>query len=73
MHDGQFREVEPVMTHLTVIGSSLILNSVAPLRERIPTMPPRIVENKMIEAWDWSARAPTRKWSRVRRAPTRGL
>jgi len=31
---GEFRATEPVMTHLTMIGASLILNAVAPLRSR---------------------------------------
>ena len=35
IESGEFRDVEPVMTHLTVIGSSLILNSVGPLRDRL--------------------------------------
>lgn len=32
---GEFRATEPVLTHLTLIGASLILNAVAPLRERL--------------------------------------
>jgi TetR/AcrR family transcriptional regulator len=31
---GEFRATDPVMTHLTMIGASLILNAVAPLRSR---------------------------------------
>jgi AcrR family transcriptional regulator len=32
--NGQFRALEPVLTHLTIIGSVLFLNTTAPLRER---------------------------------------
>lgn len=31
----EFRATDPVMTHLTLIGASLILNAVAPLGERV--------------------------------------
>lgn len=31
----KFRATDPVMTHLTLIGASLILNATAPLRERV--------------------------------------
>jgi len=31
----EFRATDPVMTHLTLIGASLILNATAPLRERV--------------------------------------
>ena len=31
----EFRLTDPVMTHLTLVGASLILNAAAPLRERI--------------------------------------
>jgi len=31
----EFRLTDPVMTHLTLVGASLILNAAAPLRERV--------------------------------------
>jgi AcrR family transcriptional regulator len=31
----EFRATDPVMTHLTLVGASLILNAAAPLRERV--------------------------------------
>lgn len=37
---GEFRATEPVMTHLTMIGASLILNAVAPLRSRAAELGP---------------------------------
>lgn len=35
VRDEEFRATDPVMTHLTLIGASLILNAAAPLRERV--------------------------------------
>lgn len=35
VRDGDFRATEPVMTHLTLIGASLILNATAPLRDHL--------------------------------------
>lgn len=35
VRNEEFRATDPVMTHLTLIGASLILNAAAPLRERV--------------------------------------
>jgi len=35
VHSGEFRATDPVMTHLTLVGASLILNAAAPLCERV--------------------------------------
>jgi TetR/AcrR family transcriptional regulator len=40
VRSGEFRATEPVMTHLTMIGASLILNAVAPLRGRAAALGP---------------------------------
>ena len=40
VRNGEFRATEPVMTHLTMIGASLILNAVAPLRSRAAAIGP---------------------------------
>jgi len=40
VRSGEFRATEPVMTHLTMIGASLILNAVAPLRGRAAEIGP---------------------------------
>ena len=40
VRSGEFRATEPVMTHLTMIGASLILNAVAPLRSRAAAIGP---------------------------------
>ena len=32
---GEFRATDPVLTHVTLIGASLLLNAVTPLRERM--------------------------------------
>ncbi len=40
VRSGEFRATEPVMTHLTMIGASLILNAAAPLRSRAATIGP---------------------------------
>lgn len=42
VQSGEFRSTEPVMTHLTMIGASLILNAVAPLRGRATKIVPDI-------------------------------
>ena len=34
VESGEFRGTDPVMTHLTLIGASLVLSAVAPLRNR---------------------------------------
>jgi len=39
---GEIRATDPVMTHLAVVGASLFLSSVAPLRERISKIDPGI-------------------------------
>jgi AcrR family transcriptional regulator len=35
VRNGEFRATDPVMTHLTLVGASLILNAAAPLGERV--------------------------------------
>jgi len=40
VRSGEFRATQPVMTHLTMIGASLILNAVAPLRSRAAAIGP---------------------------------
>jgi AcrR family transcriptional regulator len=35
IRDGEFRATDPVLTHITLVGASLFLNAVTPLRERI--------------------------------------
>jgi len=42
VRNGEFRATEPVMTHLTMIGASLILNAVAPLRGRAAEIGPEL-------------------------------
>ena len=42
VRSGDFRATEPVMTHLTMIGASLILNAVAPLRSRAAEIGPEM-------------------------------
>jgi len=37
---GEFRGTDPVMTHLTLIGASLVLNAIAPLRVRAAEISP---------------------------------
>ncbi len=39
---GEFRSTDPVMTHLTMIGASLFLNAVAPLRGRAAEIGPEL-------------------------------
>jgi AcrR family transcriptional regulator len=39
---GEIRATDPVMTHLALVGASLFLSSVAPLRERISKIDPGI-------------------------------
>jgi len=39
---GEFRGTDPVMTHLTLIGASLVLNAIAPLRDRAAEISPDI-------------------------------
>jgi AcrR family transcriptional regulator len=39
---GQLRATDPVMTHLALVGASLILSAVSPLRERIAEIDPDI-------------------------------
>ena len=34
VRNREFRATDPVMTHLTLVGSSLILNAIAPIRDR---------------------------------------
>jgi AcrR family transcriptional regulator len=38
----EFRATDPVMTHLTLVGASLILNAVAPLRKRVSEIDPGV-------------------------------
>lgn len=35
VRSGEFRATDPVMTHITLVGASLFLNAVAPLRDRV--------------------------------------
>jgi len=42
IRSGEFRTTDPVMTHLALVGASLILSTVAPLRERISEIDPGI-------------------------------
>jgi AcrR family transcriptional regulator len=35
VRNDEFRATDPVMTHLTLVGASLILNAAVPLRERV--------------------------------------
>jgi TetR/AcrR family transcriptional regulator len=42
IHNGDLRPTDPVMTHLAVIGGLLVLNAVAPLRERVSEIDPEI-------------------------------
>ncbi len=42
VRSGEFRATEPVMTHLTMIGASLILNAAAPLRGRAAEIGPEM-------------------------------
>jgi AcrR family transcriptional regulator len=39
---GELRPTDPVMTHLALIGGLLVLNAVAPLRERVSEIDPEI-------------------------------
>jgi TetR/AcrR family transcriptional regulator len=39
---NEFRATDPVMTHLTLVGASLILSAVSPLRERVAELDPGI-------------------------------
>jgi AcrR family transcriptional regulator len=38
----EFRATDPVLTHLTLVGASLILNAAAPLRERVSEIDSRV-------------------------------
>lgn len=40
IQNGEFRQTDTVMTHLTLIGASLILNSLGPLRDRAAQIGP---------------------------------
>ena len=42
IRSGEFRTTDPIMTHLALIGASLVLSTVAPLRERISEIDPGI-------------------------------
>ena len=37
---GEFRELDPVLTHLTLVGAVLFLNAMAPIRERAAALGP---------------------------------
>ena len=39
---NEFRATDPVMTHLTLVGASLILNAVTPLADRVAEIDPEI-------------------------------
>jgi len=38
--DGEFRDLDPVLTHLTLVGAVLFLNAIAPIRERAAALGP---------------------------------
>jgi len=40
VRSGEFRATEPVMTHIAVVGASLFLNAVQPLRSRVAAIGP---------------------------------
>jgi len=42
VRNEEFRATDPVMTHLTLVGASLILNAVAPLAVRVTEIDPEI-------------------------------
>ena len=42
VRNEEFRTTQPVMTHLTMVGASLILNAIAPLRDRAAEIGPEI-------------------------------
>ena len=42
VRNGEFRSTDPVLTHLTLIGASLVLNAIAPLRNRVAEIGPDI-------------------------------
>lgn len=42
VRNGEFRSTDPVLTHLTLIGASLVLNAIAPLRTRVAEISPDI-------------------------------
>jgi len=42
VRSGEFRATDPVMTHLTLVGASLILNVVTPLIDRVTGLDPEI-------------------------------
>lgn len=42
VRSGEFRATEPVMTHVTMIGASLILNAAVPLRSRAAEIGPEM-------------------------------
>lgn len=42
VRSGEFRPIDPVMTHLTLVGASLILHAVLPLRQRVSEIDPGI-------------------------------
>jgi TetR/AcrR family transcriptional regulator len=42
VRNGEFRTTDPVMTHLTLVGASLILNAVTPLVGRVSEIDPEI-------------------------------
>lgn len=42
VENGQLRATDPVMTHLALVGASLILSSVSPLRQRVSEIDPEV-------------------------------
>jgi len=42
VRNEEFRATDPVMTHLTLVGASLILNAVTPLADRVAEIDPEI-------------------------------
>ena len=46
VRSGELRPTDPVMTHLALVGGVLILNAVAPLRERVSEIDPEIAASE---------------------------
>jgi AcrR family transcriptional regulator len=42
VQNHEFRSTDPVRTHFTLIGASLVLNAIAPLRDRVAEIDPGI-------------------------------
>ena len=42
VRNGEFRSTDPVLTHVTLVGASLLLNAVTPLRDRLAEIGPAV-------------------------------